>query len=105
MSFGGPPTFEPSAWEWSFRAAALRADGDAAEARKVLDEGIAEHPSSPGILYELACWEASEGDADAAIGHLREVRDIEPERLEHAREDSDLESLRDREDFRDLLSS
>jgi hypothetical protein len=25
LSFGGPPTFTPSAWEWAFRAAATRA--------------------------------------------------------------------------------
>ena len=41
LSFGGPPTFEPSPWEWSFRASALREDGDPAGARATLEESLA----------------------------------------------------------------
>src|SRR5581483_2323322 len=45
LSFGGPATFTPSAWEWSFRAAAQRSDPD--QARRTLEDGFAEHPESP----------------------------------------------------------
>ncbi len=104
LSFGGPPNFEPSDWEWAFRAAALRGDGDVAGARAALDDGLAHRPRSPGILYELACWEATQGDPDAAIARLREVRDLDPERFGYAADDDDFASLREREDFRELTA-
>src|SRR5690242_13022768 len=104
LSFGGPPKFQPSAWEWAFKAAALRADGDASGARETLDDGLAHHPRSAGILYELACWEATEGDLDEAIARLREVRNLDPERLGYASDDEDLASLRERPDFRELTA-
>jgi hypothetical protein len=52
LSFGGPPTFTPSAWEWSFRASALM-EVDPARAREVVADGLRVHPDSPG-LQELA---------------------------------------------------
>src|SRR5215213_8973543 len=33
LSFGGPPTFQPSAWEWTFKAARARRAGDVEGAR------------------------------------------------------------------------
>ena len=49
LSFGGPPSFTPSAWEWKFRAAPL-VESDPARARAILDEGLAVHPGDPGLL-------------------------------------------------------
>jgi mannose-6-phosphate isomerase-like protein (cupin superfamily) len=43
LSFGGPPDFEPSAWEWIFRARAL-VDADPDRARDVVEEGLRAHP-------------------------------------------------------------
>src|SRR3954447_18055777 len=48
LSFGGPPTFKPSAWEWSFAADPLLRD-DPERARQILDEGREDHPGSPNI--------------------------------------------------------
>jgi quercetin dioxygenase-like cupin family protein len=99
LSFGGPPTFEPSAWEWSMRAAGLRAAGDRDRARTTLEEGFAERPDSPNLHYELACWEATGGDPDAALAALRRAIEAEAELREHAQTDEDLASLRDAPDF------
>src|SRR5204862_5647129 len=52
LSFGAPPTFEPSAWEWTFRAAALRKRGDVETARRLLDEALEVHPGSAAARYE-----------------------------------------------------
>jgi hypothetical protein len=41
LSFGGPPTFEPSDWEWGFRAAPLMRS-DPAQAREILERGVRE---------------------------------------------------------------
>lgn len=40
LSFGGPSTFEPSGWEWSFRAEPL-IDTDAERARAILEQACA----------------------------------------------------------------
>jgi mannose-6-phosphate isomerase-like protein (cupin superfamily) len=103
LSFGGPPTFKPSAWEWSFRAAALKRS-DPAAARTVLEEGFAEWPSSPGLHYELACLEATQGQAEEALAALETAIRLEPRIKSDAREDEDLESLRGLEDFERLTS-
>ena len=55
LSFGGPPTFEPSAWEWSFQAAATRKD-DPAKARAMLEEGLEIHPESAGGVTSSPAW-------------------------------------------------
>src|SRR5438034_6042920 len=99
LSFGGPPTFTPSAWEWSFRAAALRS-ADPAGAREVLAEGFAVHPQSPSLHYELACLEAWEGHRDAALAALAKAIEREPKLKGAARDDDDFASLRDDPEFR-----
>ncbi len=101
LSFGGPPTFAPSAWEWAFRAGPLiRTDPD--RAREILADGLSAHPESSGLHYNLACLEAVQGRRDAAIGSLREAIELRPEAAEWAREDEDFEGLRDDPEFRAL---
>jgi mannose-6-phosphate isomerase-like protein (cupin superfamily) len=104
LSFGGPPAFTPSAWEWSFRAAALRAEPE--RARAVLEDGMATHPHSPNLLYALACLEASQGHADAALAALERALDGEPtgELRADARDEDDFAALRDDPRFTRLTS-
>lgn len=92
LSFGGPPTFTPSAWEWTFRAAAQRADPGAA--RATIEDGLRAHPEAGGLYYELACLEASQGRLDAARDALRRALAARPELQERADVDPDLEALR-----------
>jgi hypothetical protein len=56
LSFGGPPTFEPSPWEWLFRADAL-IDTDPDASRAILEDGIAKHPESVPLRALLAVLE------------------------------------------------
>jgi uncharacterized Zn-binding protein involved in type VI secretion len=102
LSFGGPPTFEPSAWEWSFRAAARHDDPDAA--RAILAEGFERHPDSPSLLYELACLETVAGNRDAALAALRRGIELRPPMASWAAEDDDLAALRDDPEFAALFS-
>src|SRR5207249_4524472 len=99
LSFGGPATFTPSAWEWSFRATAMR-ESDPARAREIFAEGMRAHPDSPSLHYNLACLEALEGNAEAALGELRRALDREPDLARYAREDEDLAGLREDARFR-----
>jgi AraC-like ligand binding domain len=104
LSFGGPPTFEPSAWEWGFRAAPL-ARTDPERAREILDEGLARYPESPSLHYGVACLEALTGERAKAMASLRRAIELRPELSSWAPEDSDLESLRDDPEFRALVGA
>ncbi len=102
LSFGGPPTFEPSAWEWAFRAGPLIRT-DPARAREILAEGLEAHPDSPTLHYNLACLEAVEGRRDGALGALRMAIDARPDVANLARDDDDLASLRGDPEFEALV--
>ena len=101
LSFGGPPTFEPSAWEWAFLATPLIGK-DPKRAREILEEGLRVHPEAGGLYYNLACVEAVDGSRDEALTALRAAIERRPQAAEWAREDEDFESLRDDPEFRAL---
>lgn len=101
LSFGGPPTFKPSAWEWTFRASNLKKT-DPAAARELLEEGLEAWPASPSIFYELGCLDAVEGDRQSALEWLRKALAREPKLRQYLDTDDDLVSLRDDPDFRSI---
>lgn len=103
LSFGAPPTFEASAWEWAFRAAPL-ARSDPARAREILEDGLRLHPASASLHYGLACVDALHGRREEALRRLRTAIDARPDLREWARQDSDLDSLRDDPEFRSLVA-
>jgi len=92
LSFGGPATFTPSAWEWWFRADAY-VDSDPERAREIVEEGLAVHPDSPGLHIYVAKLEARAGRPDGARAALRRALDRQPEAVELAREDEHLVAL------------
>ncbi len=98
LSFGGPATFEPSAWEWGFQAAQLiRTDPD--RARQLLEEGLAVHPESASLHYNLACLESVLGHRAEALTALRTAIEARPEAAAWAREDDDFSDLREDPEF------
>jgi len=104
LAFGGPSTYMPSAWEWSWRAGHLMRK-DPAAAREVINEGRSEHPQSAAILYSLACLEATEGKHDEALAALGEAVELDPSVADWAREDEDLRSLRELPEFKALVGA
>jgi mannose-6-phosphate isomerase-like protein (cupin superfamily) len=92
LSFGGPPTFEPSPWEWGFRADQLIAS-DPARAREILEDGLAKHPDSPSLLIRRARLDVREGREDEARAAVRRALEVQPESEELAREDPALVPL------------
>jgi tetratricopeptide (TPR) repeat protein len=94
LSFGGPPVFTPSAWEWMFRAIAARKLGDPEKARAILDDGLAAHPESAALYYELGCLEATGGRPDEALTALARAAELDPKVREWGREDDDYAALR-----------
>jgi hypothetical protein len=102
LAIGGPPTYEPSGWEWYFRASAIR-ETDLAGARGVLEEGLSEHPESARMHYEMARQLAVEGDAEGSLTELRRTAELDAGRVVDAPDDPDLVSLHERTDFRQLV--
>jgi mannose-6-phosphate isomerase-like protein (cupin superfamily) len=105
LSFGGPATFEPSAWEWAFRATAARQAGDLDRADEIVAEAFDRFPDSAAVRYELACQATARGDTEAALERLREAIDRDPGVVEDARDDEELEALRADERFRALTAT
>lgn len=103
LSFGGPPTFEPSAWEWAFRAGPL-IRSDPARAHEILAEGLRVHPESPSLHYNLGCLHAVQGRRTEALAEIRRAIELEPEALNWARDDDELDALRGDPEFQALLN-
>jgi tetratricopeptide (TPR) repeat protein len=72
------------------------------ELYRALLEG--DFPRKAGILFNIACNEALLGRTDAAIGHLREAIEADPQAAELARIDSDFDSIRDDPRFAELTA-
>jgi hypothetical protein len=92
LSFGGPPAFTPSPWEWSFRAAPL-VESEPQRAREILEDGLAQHPESPGLRLHLARVEVRDGNEERARELLRLAIERQPEAEELARQDPKLAAL------------
>jgi quercetin dioxygenase-like cupin family protein len=63
--------FKVSVWEYLWRSARARTKGNWDEARRIVEEGLGEHPESPGLTLGLAGIEAHEGKRDDALDHMR----------------------------------
>jgi quercetin dioxygenase-like cupin family protein len=87
--------FEPSPWEYGFRAAGLIDLGRFDEARQAIEEGLDQHPDA-GFNYVRARLAAAYGDLESGREHLRLAAAADPAVLERARKDSLLRTLEDR---------
>jgi tetratricopeptide (TPR) repeat protein len=104
LTFGGPASFAPSDWEWTFRATPLlRSDPD--QAAEILAEGLQAYPESASLHYNLACLHAVQGRREQALSSLRRAIEIFPKVAEWAREDEDFQGLKDDPGLRGLLDS
>jgi len=72
LAIGGWPDrpFEPSSWEWWFRAYGLQDLGRLDEARAVMAEGTQERPQDADMAFHRACLDTLGGDRDSAFAHL-----------------------------------
>ena len=101
LALGGKPgrPHEISAWETMFAAVPYAQADDWEEAIRIHEEGLAERPDDPALLYNLACMESRGGRHRDALLHLRRAVELEPKWAEHAVKDSDFDAIRDEQGF------
>jgi mannose-6-phosphate isomerase-like protein (cupin superfamily) len=87
--------FEPSSWEYAFRARGHLHLGHQQAAREALADGLARYPDRYDLLYANACLQASTGDRDAALTSLRQAVAERPVVLDWARDEPLLDPIRD----------
>lgn len=98
LAVGAKPgeAWEPKPWEDFYVAFAHRAAGRVDEARALVADTLARHPGTWQGAYNAACFEALEGETDAAFEHLRRAHELAPDTIEqYAPEDPDLSALHD----------
>lgn len=94
--------YEAGGWEvWSEFQTAYEAGDYAAVADRARATLEAAGYATP--LYNLACCEALAGRTEDAIRHLRVAFERRPSMREFAKEDTDLDPLRDEPAFRELV--
>jgi mannose-6-phosphate isomerase-like protein (cupin superfamily) len=97
LALGGKPgeVFQVSPWEYYFAAIPAYRDKDYARGIGIVREGLERYPDNPSVLYTLACFESLAGDRDSALEHLRLAAAREPRVADWAKDDSDLDPIRD----------
>ena len=88
--------FESGGWTSFVVADAYRRDGRLDEGRKAVYELLELHPDAWAAPYNIACFEALAGDADAAFRMLDQAMRLDTRAArEWAAQDADLEALHD----------
>jgi tetratricopeptide (TPR) repeat protein len=107
LAVGAKPgdAYQPRAWEVNAGVLEMFEQGDHQKAKEVLLKGLEHYEDKAGILYNIACAEAMLGEADEALGHLREAIEKHPQYAESAREDPDFEPIRSDPRFEELLGA
>jgi tetratricopeptide (TPR) repeat protein len=82
-------------FEYWYEAEPHYRSGDYARAVAVASAGLVDWPEQPSLRYQLACYEALQGNRERAIEHLKIAYAKNPETREWAAGDEDLESVRD----------
>jgi tetratricopeptide (TPR) repeat protein len=96
--------YEARGWElWAPLAPHYEA-GEYAEVADSLSSLVAANPQYPMLFFNLACCESQSGRVSEALDHLRHAIELSEEFRRSAREDSDLDPLRNEPAFEQLLS-
>ena len=91
--------------EWVYAATvALNADQESVAVQH-LQRALGENPRHDHAHYMMAVASTRRGDRAAAVEHLRHAVTLNPENRSLARQDPDLDALRELEAFRDALES
>ena len=101
LAVGGQPgkAFEVSSWEDRFLARGAFLAGRREEGLTTMRQAAQERPQDAATFYDLACLEALAGEHDAAVEALARAIAIRPAVRDWAKDDTDLDAIRDRADY------
>jgi tetratricopeptide (TPR) repeat protein len=99
------PPVPQTAQERVYAATVALNAGDTSSALDHLRRALSDSPDSDHAHYIMSVALASKGDSGQALEHLRQAISLNPENRSLARQDPDLEPIRDIEEFRDLLDA
>ena len=107
LSVGAKPgeAFEPRVWEVNAEVFALFAEDKVVEAKKMVTDALTRFDDRAALTYNLACCEARLGETEEAIEHLGAALELRPSLAELAREDSDLDAIREDKRFEELVAA
>ena len=95
--------YEPRGWELWSPLAPLTMRASTAEVADRLRAVVDTPPSYPMLLYNLACCESLTGRTGDALGHLKRAIELSERYREAARDDRDLDPIRDEPEFQQLV--
>jgi hypothetical protein len=95
--------YRPRGWELWSPLVPLYEAGEAAEVADRLRAVVETHPQYPMLFYNLACCESLAGRTRDAVDHLRRAIEMSEEFRVNAKDDSDLDPIRDEPAFKRLV--
>ncbi len=97
--------YDPVGWELWYPLRKQYEAGNYADVVPKLREVVAEAPQYGLLFYNLACLESLTGQEAEAIEHLRTAIELSEQFRAYARQDSDLDAIRDDPAVKELLAS
>jgi tetratricopeptide (TPR) repeat protein len=91
--------------EWVYAGTVALNAGDETTALRHLQRALTDDPRHDHAHYMMATISARRGDAGTAVDHLRQAVSLNPENRSLARQDPELEALRDDAGFRSIVES
>jgi len=91
--------------EWVYAATVAQNSGDTASALRHLQRALTEDPRHEHAHYMMAVASAQRRDTAAAVDHLRRAIAMNPENRSRARQDGDLDAIRDDAAFRAAIDA
>src|SRR5256885_2762862 len=107
VSIGGTPgkPYDPIGWELWYPLRRLYEAGDYAAVVERGREAIEANPGNGLLFYNVACCESLTGQTTEALEHLRTAIELSEQLLDYAKNDSDLDPIRDQPAFQELVAS
>jgi tetratricopeptide (TPR) repeat protein len=106
VAVGGTPgkPYDPVGWELWAPLVPLYEAGEYAEVVERGRELIEANPQYGLLFYNVACCESLTGQTAEALEHLRQAIELSDRFRDYAKEDSDLEAIRDEPVFKEIVA-